>query len=109
MNSPNQFATKKACPVNRGLQPSQLGSSAYSASARHSPSQVAVSENFHIFHHLQLNKMGKDHLGKQHKRSGHREAPKSENVYLALLVKLYSFLARMYIIPQDQFKYLESI
>ncbi|EGV61788.1 60S ribosomal protein L18A [Yamadazyma tenuis] len=38
--------------------------------------------------------MGKDHFTKQHKRSGHREAPKSDNVYLKLLVKLYTFLAR---------------
>lgn len=40
--------------------------------------------------------MGRDHTSKQHERSGHREAPKSDNVYLKLLVKLYSFLARMY-------------
>ncbi|CEP21976.1 K02883 large subunit ribosomal protein L18e [Cyberlindnera jadinii] len=38
--------------------------------------------------------MGRDHFTKQHARSGHREAPKSDNVYLKLLVKLYSFLAR---------------
>ncbi|KAK6461718.1 60S ribosomal protein L18 [Scheffersomyces coipomensis] len=38
--------------------------------------------------------MGRDHTTKQHARSGHREAPKSDNVYLKLLVKLYSFLAR---------------
>lgn len=40
--------------------------------------------------------MGRDHFVKQHARSGHREAPKSDNVYLKLLVKLYAFLARMY-------------
>lgn len=40
--------------------------------------------------------MGRDHTSKQHARSGHRSAPKSDNVYLKLLVKLYSFLARMY-------------
>lgn len=28
-------------------------------------------------------------------RSTHRKAPKSENVYLQVLVKLYRFLARM--------------
>lgn len=39
--------------------------------------------------------MGIDHTSKQHKRSGHRTAPKSDNVYLKLLVKLYTFLARM--------------
>lgn len=39
--------------------------------------------------------MGIDHTTKQHKRSGHRTAPKSDNVYLKLLVKLYTFLARM--------------
>merc|ERR1712007_410864 len=38
--------------------------------------------------------MGKDHTTKQHIRSGHRTAPKSDNVYLKQLVKLYSFLAR---------------
>ncbi|GMM38377.1 ribosomal 60S subunit protein L18B [Saccharomycopsis crataegensis] len=38
--------------------------------------------------------MGRDHFVKQHARSGHRTAPKSDNVYLKLLVKLYSFLAR---------------
>ncbi|ODV77054.1 60S ribosomal protein L18-A [Suhomyces tanzawaensis NRRL Y-17324] len=38
--------------------------------------------------------MGRDHTTKQHARSGHREAPKSDNVYLKLLVKLYAFLAR---------------
>ncbi|KAH3898710.1 60S ribosomal protein L18-B [Saccharomycodes ludwigii] len=38
--------------------------------------------------------MGIDHTRKQHKRSGHRTAPKSDNVYLKLLVKLYTFLAR---------------
>ncbi|KAG0673278.1 60S ribosomal protein L18-A [Kluyveromyces marxianus] len=38
--------------------------------------------------------MGIDHTSKQHKRSSHRTAPKSDNVYLKLLVKLYAFLAR---------------
>jgi len=37
--------------------------------------------------------MGID-LRKHHERSTHRKAPKSDNVYLALLVKLYRFLAR---------------
>lgn len=40
--------------------------------------------------------MGVDHTHKQHKKSGNRTAPKSENVYLRLLVQLYSFLARMF-------------
>lgn len=40
--------------------------------------------------------MGRDHTSKQHIRSGQRTAPKSNNVYLKLLVKLYTFLARMY-------------
>lgn len=40
--------------------------------------------------------MGRDHTKQQHVRSGNRSAPKSDNVYLKLLVKLYSFLARMY-------------
>lgn len=34
-------------------------------------------------------------LDKHHVRSSHRKAPKSDNVYLKLLVKLYRFLARM--------------
>lgn len=33
-------------------------------------------------------------LDKHHVKSGHRKAPKSENPYLAILHKLYSFLAR---------------
>ncbi|KAH8671064.1 solute carrier family 25 member 42 [Xylariales sp. PMI_506] len=33
-------------------------------------------------------------LDRHHVRSTHRKAPKSQNVYLALLVKLYRFLAR---------------
>ncbi|KAK3295040.1 ribosomal protein L18e/L15P [Chaetomium fimeti] len=37
--------------------------------------------------------MGID-LRKHHERSTHRKAPKSDNVYLKLLVKLYRFLAR---------------
>ncbi|GAB7360825.1 hypothetical protein MBLNU230_g0811t1 [Neophaeotheca triangularis] len=37
--------------------------------------------------------MGVD-LDRHHVKSGHRKAPKSENPYLALLVKLYRFLAR---------------
>ncbi|CDK27891.1 unnamed protein product [Kuraishia capsulata CBS 1993] len=38
--------------------------------------------------------MGKDHFSKQHTRVSNRQAPKSENVYLKSLVKLYTFLAR---------------
>jgi large subunit ribosomal protein L18e len=34
-------------------------------------------------------------LDRHHVRSTHRKAPKSDNVYLQLLVKLYRFLARM--------------
>ncbi|KAL8950471.1 MAG: hypothetical protein Q9222_003486, partial [Ikaeria aurantiellina] len=37
--------------------------------------------------------MGID-LDRHHVRDGHRKAPKSDNVYLKLLVKLYRFLAR---------------
>ncbi|KAI1344941.1 ribosomal protein L18e/L15P [Xylariaceae sp. FL0016] len=37
--------------------------------------------------------MGID-LDRHHQRSTHRKAPKSDNVYLKLLVKLYAFLAR---------------
>ena len=36
-------------------------------------------------------------LDKHHVRGTHRKAPKSDNVYLKLLVKLYRFLARKYI------------
>ncbi|KAK5628559.1 hypothetical protein RRF57_004274 [Xylaria bambusicola] len=39
-------------------------------------------------------KMGIDVPGKHHLRGTHRKAPKSDNVYLKLLVKLYRFLAR---------------
>ena len=38
--------------------------------------------------------MGIDILGKHHVKSSNRSAPASGNVYLALLVKLYRFLAR---------------
>ncbi|ANB14715.1 ribosomal 60S subunit protein L18A [Sugiyamaella lignohabitans] len=38
--------------------------------------------------------MGKDQFSKEHIRNSHRTAPKSDNVYLSLLVKLYRFLAR---------------
>jgi large subunit ribosomal protein L18e len=34
-------------------------------------------------------------LDRHHVRNSHRKAPKSENVYLQVLVKLYRFLARM--------------
>jgi large subunit ribosomal protein L18e len=33
-------------------------------------------------------------LNSHHVRGSHRKAPKSNNVYLKLLVKLYRFLAR---------------
>jgi hypothetical protein len=35
-------------------------------------------------------------LDNHHVRSGHRKAPKSDNPYLKLLVKLYRFLARTF-------------
>lgn len=38
-------------------------------------------------------------LDRHHVRSSHRKAPKSENVYLQVLVKLYRFLARMTPLP----------
>jgi len=38
--------------------------------------------------------MGIDITGRKHQRSTHRKAPKSDNPYLKLLVKLYRFLAR---------------
>merc|ERR1712000_585011 len=42
---------------------------------------------------VQQVKMGID-LDRHHVRDGHRKAPKSDNVYLKLLVKLHRFLAR---------------
>jgi len=36
-------------------------------------------------------------LDRHHVRSTHRKAPKSDNVYLQVLVKLYRFLARMFL------------
>ncbi|KAI9693987.1 MAG: hypothetical protein M1822_003258 [Bathelium mastoideum] len=45
--------------------------------------------------------MGID-LDRHHGRSSHRKAPKSENVYLKLLVKLYRFLARRTDSPFNQ-------
>jgi large subunit ribosomal protein L18e len=38
--------------------------------------------------------MGVDLPTRHHVKSGHRNEPKSEDVYLRLLVKLYRFLAR---------------
>lgn len=35
-------------------------------------------------------------LDRHHVRSTHRKAPKSDNAYLKLLVKLYRFLARKF-------------
>ncbi|KAI9658756.1 MAG: hypothetical protein M1821_002316 [Bathelium mastoideum] len=45
--------------------------------------------------------MGID-LDRHHVRSSHRKAPKSDNVYLKLLVKLYRFLARRTDSPFNQ-------
>ncbi|CAD0095527.1 unnamed protein product [Aureobasidium mustum] len=44
--------------------------------------------------------MGID-LDHHHVRSGHRKAPKSDNPYTALLVKLYRFLSRKEPLPED--------
>ncbi|CAD0083451.1 unnamed protein product [Aureobasidium vineae] len=44
--------------------------------------------------------MGID-LDHHHVRSGHRKAPKSDNPYTALLVKLYRFLSRKDSLPED--------
>ncbi|GBL48771.1 putative ribosomal protein S19E [Candidozyma auris] len=38
--------------------------------------------------------MGKDHVTKQHVKKSQRTAPKSDNAYLKVLVKLYTYLAR---------------
>lgn len=35
-------------------------------------------------------------LDRHHVRTSHRKAPKTDNVYVRLLVKLYRFLSRMY-------------
>jgi Ribosomal protein 60S L18 and 50S L18e len=40
-------------------------------------------------------------LDRHHVRGTHRQAPKSENVYLQLLVKLYRFLARTYALENE--------
>ena len=45
-----------------------------------------------------LSRLGID-LDRHHVRSSHRKAPKSDNPYLKLLVKLYKFLARMSLLP----------
>ncbi|KAF3990108.1 hypothetical protein FT663_01480 [Candidozyma haemuli var. vulneris] len=37
--------------------------------------------------------MGKDHVTKQHVKRSQRSAPKSDNAYLKVLVKLYTYLA----------------
>ncbi|KAF7515306.1 hypothetical protein PCG10_003398 [Penicillium crustosum] len=50
--------------------------------------------------------MGID-LDRHHVRSSHRKAPKSDNVYLKVLVKLYRFLARM-TPPDSEFRRTES-
>ncbi|KAL2700969.1 hypothetical protein AAEP93_007788 [Penicillium crustosum] len=46
-------------------------------------------------------------LDRHHVRSSHRKAPKSDNVYLKVLVKLYRFLARM-TPPDSEFRRTES-
>ncbi|PVH14653.1 40S ribosomal protein S19-B [Candidozyma duobushaemuli] len=38
--------------------------------------------------------MGKDHVTKQHVKRSQRSAPKSDNAYLKVLVRLYTYLAR---------------
>lgn len=43
-------------------------------------------------------------LDRHHVRSSHRKAPKSDNVYLQVLVKLYRFLARMNSLPDHDFR-----
>ncbi|PSK39889.1 60S ribosomal protein L18-A [Candidozyma pseudohaemuli] len=39
--------------------------------------------------------MGKDHVTKQHVKRSQRSAPKSDNAYLKVLVRLYTYLARI--------------
>ena len=55
-------------------------------------------------------KIGID-LRKHHERSTHRKAPKSDNVYLKLLVKLYRFLARklFYCLNTTGFEHTDTV
>ncbi|KAJ5102876.1 Mitochondrial carrier protein [Penicillium argentinense] len=54
--------------------------------------RVRQQANFQVFNPISA-AMGID-LDRHHVRSTHRKAPKSDNVYLQVLVKLYRFLAR---------------
>jgi hypothetical protein len=47
-------------------------------------------------------------LDRHHVRSSHRKAPKSDNVYLQVLVKLYRFLARMNPLPRSRFSFAQG-
>ncbi|PLN77476.1 60S ribosomal protein L18 [Aspergillus taichungensis] len=49
---------------------------------------------FHTLFKLSLNDKTRIDLDRHHVRGSHRKAPKSENVYLQVLVKLYRFLSR---------------
>lgn len=57
----------------------------------------SLTLSFDFFHPIReadyIGLLGID-LDRHHVRSTHRKAPKSENVYLQVLVKLYRFLAR---------------
>lgn len=48
-------------------------------------------------------------LDRHHVRNSHRKAPKSENVYLLLLVKLYRFLARKLNSRENPFEFKEEL
>lgn len=47
-------------------------------------------------------------LDRHHVRSSHRKAPKSDNVYLQVLVKLYRFLARMDSLPRSRISFAQG-
>jgi large subunit ribosomal protein L18e len=65
-----------------------------SAKVRFETHQIRILSNSAIYFLLLTLLFPGIDLDRHHVRSSHRKAPKSENVYLKLLVKLYRFLAR---------------
>ncbi|RYP77156.1 hypothetical protein DL770_007106 [Monosporascus sp. CRB-9-2] len=74
-------------------QPSHMGQSLYSVAANPNKLPAVTAHSHNSQKPIVAGKMGID-LDRHHVRSTHRKAPKSDNVYLKLLVKLYKFLAR---------------
>lgn len=66
-----------------------MAESSTSAAAQEEHAQIKKADDGLLFSLFQ----GID-LDRHHVRNTHRKAPKSNNVYLRLLVKLYRFLAR---------------